>query len=150
MLGRTIVEKKRLEEYEPLKEKIALLSQKKVTPTFFYQTPLSEEMIQEYLLFENETGIVGVTYLEGMKDTKNCSIELLTGNEENQEEIIEESTNYAINDLGMLDVNWLNIASYEDFYQIAKRNHYEISPPDPEIVVLSASIQKELEQRKNR
>lgn len=148
MLDKTIIEKKRLDEYEPLKSQLESLRYVPFDP--FSKQNQIEGSIQEYILFEQNEKIIGITYIEGMKDTKNCSLFLVTGQSEHLIEIIEESTNYAINDLEMLDVNWLTTNSYDIFLEIAKKNNYEISPPDPDIVVLSRSIQKELEQRKNR
>lgn len=146
MLNRTVIEKKDLGQDPSLQEFIPSFSS---FPSYQASDTL-ENMIQEYLLFEQDGSLVGCSYLEGAKDTKNCNAMLLHAKEETKKNVIEDTTTYALDNLGMLDVNWDVVASYDTFLKIAEKNHYEISPFDTEIVVISQSIQKELEQRKNR
>ncbi len=116
----------------------------------FLVTPEVPYQIEEYLLFTEKGNLLGYTYLEGQKDLKNMMATFKVGENvplETQEEMVNESVGYALNNLDMFDLNFLHGGNIDPFLKAATDHDLDISI-DHDMIVFSKDYEMELESKK--
>ena len=116
----------------------------------FLTSPSLPYQVEEYLLFLRKGNLVGYSYLEGEKDLKNMrglyEVDATVSMEE-ETEVVEKSTLYALHDLAMVDFSFNLNGKMEPFLRAAANQNFDFLV-DNDMIVYSKELPFEKEDNK--